>query len=492
MRIAVAKFVHETSSFSNVPTTKESFQLRTWHFGEDLRRIYKGVNEYVAGMFDVAEQQNVEAVPIFGANTCPSGPITHECYQEAKKNIVEGIREQGPFDGICLSLHGSGLSVDTVDVEGDILQAVREVVGYKIPIFVSLDLHANISPAMIQCATGMVTLKCYPHTDMYEVGAKTMRLLIQTLRHEIQPVMVVKRLPMMMSFANSSTQEYPAKNIKELCEQMETRPQVLECAFSHGFPYADSPFVATYSIVLVDKDEALAQNIAQELSEYVWSVKDTFFKELPQPEEGIAQAMQIEGGPVCINETSDNPGGGTPGDGTYLLKALLDANVPKSVFGFMCDPQVVQQAVQAGVGAVIDVDLGGKKDHFHGDTLHIKDVYVKAITDGRFTIVSTMMHGQHVNLGTCVRLTKGNVDIIVSTFAQQTFDNQVFLLHGVDIATYKLVCLKSSQHFKAYFSQHAKAIIPVDPPGLSTGRLERFTYHKLARPLYPFDKDVAL
>lgn len=158
----------------------------------------------------------------------------------------------------------------------------------------------------------------------------------------------------------------------------------------------------------------------------------------------------------------------------------------------MCDPQVVAQAVQAGVGAVIDVDLGGKKDHFHGDTLHIKDVYVKAITDGRFTIVSTMMHGQHVNLGTCVRLVKGNVDILVSTFAQQTFDNQVFLLHGVDITAYKLVCLKSSQHFKAYFSQHAKAIIPVDPPGLSTGRLERFTYHKLARPLYPFDKDVAL
>lgn len=197
-------------------------------------------------------------------------------------------------------------------------------------------------------------------------------------------------------------------------------------------------------------------------------------------------ALETEGMPIVINETSDNPGGGTPGDGTYLLRAMLEAKLANACFGFIFDPEVVQLAHQAGVGATIQVSLGGKTDYLHGEPLEVTG-YVKALTDGKFIATTPMGQGGQENFGKSVRLQIEGVDVLVCSVKSQVLDEQIFLLHGIDVTKYKIVALKSSTHFRAAFEPISARVITVDSPGLTTLNFRFFKYERAIRPIYPLD-----
>jgi microcystin degradation protein MlrC len=189
-----------------------------------------------------------------------------------------------------------------------------------------------------------------------------------------------------------------------------------------------------------------------------------------------------------INETSDNPGGGAPGDGTHLLRAMLEARLDNACFGFIADPETAEAAHRAGVGAEIDVALGGKSDELHGEPLRVR-AQVRALTDGRFALTH-MLAGVRMNLGRSARLVIQGVDVIVTSASQQTFDPEVFLLHGIDVRRYRIVALKSSNHFRAGFQDLAKEIVTADPPGLTTHHIEVFPRKRSPRPLWPLDAEA--
>lgn len=165
---------------------------------------------------------------------------------------------------------------------------------------------------------------------------------------------------------------------------------------------------------------------------------------------------------------------------------MIAANIPNSCFGFIFDPEVAKMAHKEGVGSLIQVELGGKTDRLHGNPLKIS-AYVKSLSDGKFIQSSPMWNGSKVNLGRSARLLVGNVDIIVCSVNSQTFDEQIFLLHGIDVEKSSIVGLKSSHHFRAAFMPIAKEIITVDSPGLSSAKLSTFDFKNISRPIYPFD-----
>ncbi|MEJ2090360.1 MAG: MlrC C-terminal domain-containing protein, partial [Gammaproteobacteria bacterium] len=187
--------------------------------------------------------------------------------------------------------------------------------------------------------------------------------------------------------------------------------------------------------------------------------------------EAVAAAMAFDwspsAGPVVIHETSDNCGGGAPGDGTHLLRAMLGAGLPNACFGFVVDPETARQAHEAGVGSTIAVRLGGKTDDLHGEPLTL-DVYVRSLHDGRL-VLQAMFKGAPLNLGPMARLEPvgSDLDIIVASRRSQTFDPEPFLALGMDVTRYRYVALKSSNHFRAGFQQLAATIITADPPGLT-------------------------
>jgi microcystin degradation protein MlrC len=247
----------------------------------------------------------------------------------------------------------------------------------------------------------------------------------------------------------------------------------------------DVPGAGAAVLAITDNNPELARSCATEVAEVVWAMRDALLPRSLSCEEAIALAMAEPLGPVVINETSDNTGGGAPGDGTHLLRAMLDAGLADSAFGFVVDPVTAAQAHAAGVGATIDVELGARTDRLHGEPIRAR-AYVKALTDGRF-VDQAFAAGTQVDLGAMARLRVAGVDVLVSSRRSQTFDPEPFLLHGIDVRRCRVVALKSSHHFRAGFEDLARAIVTADPPGLTTQRVEALERLRVARPVWPLD-----
>ncbi|GED71592.1 microcystinase C [Brevibacillus reuszeri] len=487
MKMVVGVVSHETNTFSNVPTTVELFKLWEWERGQTILQKHRRVRDPLGGMIDRAEELGIEVIPSFAAFTYPNGTITAETYEAIKQELIEGIMEAGEVDAICLVLHGAGVVEGIDDLEGDLLHVVRQVVGYSVPLIATLDLHGNLSDKMVAEADALLGFHLYPHTDGYERGIEAVDLAYRMVRGECKPVMYLTRLPLMIP--TSTTNLSPAKDINEACWKWEKEPGVIDCVFFHGFPYTDIPDVGVSIISVTDGDKQLAKRVADDVARLVWEKREEFSPQILTPAEGIQEALRTEGRPVVINETSDNPGGGSPGDGTHLLRAMLEAKLENACFGFINDPEVARLAHQAGVGATIDVKLGGKTDTLHGEPLSIT-AYVKSLTDGQFTISSPMGKGTRENYGKSARLQIGGVDVLICSVKSQVLDEQIFLLHGINVLNYKIVGLKSSQHFRAAYEPISARIIPVDSPGLSCLQLSLFQYKRIQRPIFPLDKDT--
>lgn len=487
MRVAVGGISHETNTFCQGESELDRFRERSWAEGQEIIDNNRNVRSYIGGIIDAAERLGIELAPTFFASATPSATISAATYATLLDNLLSAIKGVGEVDAVCLTLHGAGVAAGEDDIEGDIIQKVRELVGPDIPIVVTLDLHGNMTQRMVDHADALLGVNLYPHTDSYDRGVEAIELIPKLVRGEVKPVMRLTVLPMMIP--STTTNHGPAAAVNELCWEMESREGVIDCTFFHGFAPADIPKVGISVLAITDGDADLARQISQGVAGHIWEMREEFRVTPTPPEEAFRQALATEGRPVIINEKADNPGGGGPGDGTHLLRAMIEADLQEACFGFIYDPETAEQAHQAGVGATIDVRLGGKTEALHGEPIETT-AYVKCLTDGQFIQQSPMGRGAKVNLGKMVRLVIGGIDVIVSSIRTQTLDDEVFRLHGIDISRYKIVAIKSSNHFRAAFEPISHAIIRADTPGLVSADLASFDYRRLQRPIWPLDDDA--
>jgi microcystin degradation protein MlrC len=358
-------------------------------------------------------------------------------------------------------------------------------VGPDVPIVAALDLHGNVTDAMAGTFDLFFGNHLYPHTDGRARGREAVAAVPHLLAGTWAPAIHVEHLPMLVPAATTDPGEVAAE-MNELCRRIEDRPGVIDCTVFHGFPYVDVPHVGAHVVVATDDDLALAASCAREVAAWIWEHRERFRKESHSPDSAMHAARSlVEAGtrPVVVNETCDNPGGGAPGDGTHLLRAMLEAGLEGAAFGFVADAEVAATAHRAGVGATVDVRLGGKHGDLHGAPVELSGT-VRTLTDGRI-VLRHMMRGVPVDLGPSVRLRCGGVDVIVTSQPFQTMDAEVFLLHGIDVTRCSVVGLKSSQHFRAGFREMAGAILTVDAPGLTTNQVEVFEHTRARGPLWP-------
>ena len=489
MRIAVGGIEHETNTYAteSMGTTRlDDFQqLR----GDEIFSV-RGTRTFLGGFLSAIDDADHEAVPILWAWAGPSGIIELPAYDALKSEYIERLTAALPVDAVAVSMHGAGVVEGIEDLEADLAAAIREAAGPDVPIVVPLDLHGNITSEMGDRIDLMLGVQEYPHTDMYERGAEAITLLPGLVAGSMRPTTHVERLPLLLP--TSTTDAGPAADIRDLCLAAEEQPGVIDASFFHGFPYTDIGATGASVVVITDNDPALAHQIATNIANAVWSRRDEFVVESLQPETTIelaSQALAAGGGPVVINDTADNPGGGTPGDGTHLLAAMIEADVKESCFGFVFDPVTAEAAHAAGVGATIDVRIGGRHGPLHGEPVEAT-AYVKTLTDGRIVYSSPMVAGVRASLGKSARLTIGHVDVIVTSRRNQTFDPEIFLLHGIDVTTRSIVGLKSSQHFRAGFRDLATKIITADSPGLTTLDVNVFDHPAADGPLWPLDPQL--
>jgi microcystin degradation protein MlrC len=487
MRIAIGQLVHETNTMFGPPTPVEEFQRQEWETGQEILDHHRGVRDYLGGMIAAGEAHGVEIAPTFATNAHPSGTIERAALNTMLGELLDGIRAAGNIDAVCLSLHGAGSAEGVDDIEGAILRAVRELVGPDVPVIATLDLHCHSTDTMIENATALLTVHEYPHVDSYERGYEAVELAARTVRGETRPVMHLTALP--MAIAPITSFHGPAREINELCWSWEERG-LLDVTFVHGYPHTDVPIISSSAIAVADGDADLARQAAEDVASRIWGMRERFRSNEPRPEEAIREALAHDGRPVVIAEISDNPGGGSPGDGTHLLRAILEAKLTDAAFGFVYDPATAAQAHQAGPGATIDARIGGHTDpDILGTPVEVR-AYVKSVTDGQFITQSPMGRGGLRNMGKMARLMVDGVDVIVGSESHQTIDAELFLLHGIDVSRYKIIALKSQNHFRAGFEPIASMIIRTDPPGWTTSNLSQLSYRRIQRPIWPLDDDV--
>lgn len=486
MRIAIGGIEHETNTYAteSMGTTRlDDFQqLR----GDEIFKV-RGTRSFVGGFLHAIDNTSHEAIPILWAWAGPSGIIEAPTYETLKGEYLERLAAVLPVDAVAVSMHGAGVVEGIEDLEADFAAAIRSVVGSDVPIVVPLDLHGNVTVEMGERIDLMLGVQEYPHTDMFDRGVEAIDRLPDLVAGTVRPTTHVERLPLLLP--TSTTDAGPAADVRDLCLAAESRPGVIDASFFHGFPYTDIGATGASIVVITDNDPALAHEVATDIAAAVWSRRNEFIVESIQPAVTIelaSQALTTLGGPIVINDTADNPGGGTPGDGTHLLAAMIQADVEGSCFGFVFDPVTAEAAHVAGVGATIEVRIGGRHGPLHGEPVEAT-AYVKTLTDGRIVYTSAMVAGVRASLGKSTRLTIGNVDVIVTSRRSQTFDPEIFTLHGIDVTTRSIVGLKSSQHFRAGFRDIATKIITADSPGLTTLDVNVFDHPAADGPLWPLD-----
>lgn len=486
MRIAFGGYEHETNTFSNLPVTAAHLERITLR-GQALVNSGMGVRSTIGGVLDECAALGIEAVPAMYAEAGPSAATEQAAFEGFLKEFVDRLWAahcEKPLDAIALTIHGAGVADGYPDMESAHLQALRARFGKDMPIGMVLDLHGNITPEMMERSDITVGFQCYPHTDTYESARLLIRLLHEQHVTGKRLYQALVQLPLHIAPAFGVTLSGPAHDVMEYDQQLVKKdPALRDVTFFHGFPYSDVAFSGASVTAVAETPEA-AQRAAQQAAQYAWSRRKDFLQPTYSAEQAMDLAQQSPG-PVVINEGSDNPGGGAPGDGTHLLREMLKRDLPGSAYGFITDPEVVRQAVAAGVGTRIDCLLGGKTDDRHGAPIELKGALVKTISDGVYVKKNPMGAGGIGKLGTTVLLQAGNVSIVVAAGRRQTMDDAPFRLAGIDWQDMRILALKSAQHFKGWWVGRAKTIIPCDSPGIQSADLAGFDYQHLNTDYFP-------
>ena len=480
MRIGIAALHHETNSFSNIPMDWE-YMRKTRFEKEVYRRIYAPRRNYSGGFIVKGKELGIEIVPTASAYLCPSGHITDEALEKHRDGLVDLLwqaHQECPLDAIALNLHGAGVADSYPDADGEILRAVRERFGPDMYIGCVLDLHANVTQEMLEYADILTGVKGYPHVDEFEAGADLIAFLADMVTNNWRPFKRLVQLPWLVVPAEGVTLSGPAHDVQQmLLKHEQEEPQLLNATFFHGFPYSDIE-QAGVSVTTMAKTQAAADRCALEIAKYAWSLRKNFAVPANSAEKAMDLAVQIPitNGPVIIHESSDNTGGGAPGDGTHLLREMLKRDLPDSAFGSIHDPEVAAMAAKAGVGAKITCKLGGKTDSLHGEPIELVDAYVKCISDGQFLLLSPMGGGSISRAGLTALLVVGNVNIIVTSIRGQAMDDGLFRTVGLRYDLLRYAAVKSSQHFKGWWKDHCSGIVPCDSPGIHCADLHVFDF----------------
>ncbi len=536
MRVAIAGLYEEVNTFAvetmGLATITGSLATGFQKFaGQDLVEGSKGARSYAAGFFAALEESpEVEIVPttvwLFGA-----GPtIERGAYQQMKQDLLDNLAAVMPLDAIVLQLHGAGIAEGIDDVEADLTAAIRQQVGPDVKLVAALDLHGNMSDAFLQQMNFVTVVRHYPHIDEYETGYRAAKLVPDLVKGAIKPCGHFEHLPFIMQMC-STMEGNLYEPIRKKVEEFAQREGIHEFSYCYGFPTADIAF-NTATVNCWATSPELAASTAKEFAAWVWEhrqqwvyapvsaadamqqalavlaeqgrigsnevgrpqIMEESLRRLASPDEELARSYKFlpdldSPGPVVIAEKADNPGCGAPGDSTHVLWELIKNNVQQAAVSSIRDPETVQQAMKAGVGSMIDVELGGKLSKLSGEPVRGK-AYVKTISDGRYTIVSPMLQGSKLDIGPAVGLIIEGVDVAVVSGIMQAFDHGQLKMVGFDARDYRIIVVKSANHFRAWWSGVASKIIDCDAPGIASNDLTTFKFTKKNRKLYPLDADA--
>lgn len=493
MRIAVAQQWQETNTFNPLPTTRADFEQFGVTRGPAVVEQFATTNElggFIQSLRAWPEQP--EIVGLVRLPCWPSGRATRETYDWLQDELVGALRAEGRYDGVLLALHGAMATDGHPDVEGDLLAAVREVIGSQTPLVATLDLHANVTPKMLRLADALVVFHTAPHIDTYETGVRGARTLRRLLIDGVRPVTASVRLPMVPPVERANTQN-PASisyRWRTRLQELEARPEFLSAGLATVQPWLDVPELATTVWVTGADDEASAVAACEELAQEVWDQRREYLIDLTPPEEAVQRAKQVEG-LVVLSDCADATTSGACGDSTWILRELLKYDWPRGAAVTMVAPEVIEQVTQVGVGATLTAEIGGRRDVKNSQPLPITAT-VERLFDAKFVIAGGHL-GKNlpIDMGPSCVLRVGDVRIVVTPRSGPHFAEELFRTAGIDPFALNVLVAKSPCGFRAVYEAKSAEVIVVRAPGCAPPDFWNYEYQNIPRPLWPWDDNFS-
>jgi len=459
MRFFIAHLATETNTFAAAPTGQGAFEEIGIYHGDASTRDPQGAGAFMRYLRDLIEADGNEVAESLCTLAQPGGRTVREVYEALRDTILADLQAAMPVDAVQLLLHGAMAAEGYDDCEGDLAARIRDIVGPGVPIGMELDLHCHFTALMHASADVIVAFKEYPHIDTDERGRELYRILVDIAAGRVKPVTAVFDCKMVGLW---HTTREPMQGFVRQMQAAEREPGVLSVSLGHGFPWGDVPEAGARLWVVTDDDPVLARAVAGRLGAAFWELREQIGAQVIGIDAALDAAAAAAGqGPVVLADVADNPGGGAAGDSTFILRRLVERGVGNAVVGALWDLGAVHVCKQAGVGARLDLRIGGKCGPASGLPVDLR-VTVRAIVADH----SQSALGTRERLGDCVWVEAENgLHIVLASIRTQTYGTDAFTGMGLTLADKALVVVKSTQHFHAEFAPLARQVLYVSSPG---------------------------
>lgn len=486
-RILCAQIKHETNSFSPLPTGLDAFAQRDLYFGEAALAANAGTATEVGAFIDAAAEYGWTLVPAVAADATPGGLVTAEAWARFADALVVTARNQGPFDGFLISLHGAMIAEGHPRADADLLAALRGAIGSAAIGIATFDLHGNIDESTARHLDGLTVYRTYPHVDVFECGRQAAALLKRAFDTGVRPQIALRQRPLLDGCDHGRSTGALMPSLIDMGDRLRPREGDVVAVFA-GFPWGDVPHAGPSVAVTTTGELATAAAVAEQLLDEIWRTRATTSLVGLAPPAAVtaADTAAVRGRRVVIADFSDNPGGGGQGDATALISAVIGAAGPLVAVASVWDPATVECAHRSGVGSVVNICLGGSLPGFGGPPIEAR-AEVLSVSDGAFQCEGPIARGKTLDLGRIATLRIGRADIIVASNRYQVTDRNHFRIGGLDPLAYPILVVKSLQHFRAAFEPITDQILFADSGGLVSRDFQRFPYRQVRRPIWPLD-----
>lgn len=488
-RVLVGGFKHEVNTFVDGVITVDDMRRNGFvAVGPSMLEAAIGDGQELHGARDVAAREGVEVIPSLDVFAGVGPRVADDAWAFVRETLLASARRHlGAYSGVYLALHGAMAAETEDDPEGAILADLRALVGESVPIVASFDLHCHTTARMVANANALVAYRTIPHVDFVETGERAMRILIDAIRGKSRPVTRQRKLRMMASAERHDTNHGPMVDIMAHARSMESRPGVLAVSVTPTQPWMDVPELGWSVVVVTDDDPQLAQACADELGRRIWERRDRFLVRKTPVADAVREAVALQGRPVVLADGADSPSAGAPGDGNDLLRELLRVGETGEAILTIVDPGAAAAATAAGVGAVLDVPLGGALAPGYHTPITVT-ARVLGLRDGRFMYELPV---RPIDIGPTAILGIGDIRIVVSTRKAFHLDEAEYHHAGLDPRSARLVQVKSAGGFRGVYERFAAHIIEMDTSGPCTHDLTRLEFRAIDRPMWPWDPDLA-
>jgi microcystin degradation protein MlrC len=491
MRVAIGQLWQETNTFNPIPTTRADFEaFGVMRGGELIDRLHD-TNEpggFIQSLRGWPERPDI--VGLVRLPAWPGGRATADTLAWLRREMLDALERAGSVDAVLLALHGALVAEGEPDVEGAVLDDVRGPVGPRVPIVVTLDLHANITRRMVQAADAIVLYHTAPHIDIFETGKRGAAVLRRILLDGARPVTAFQKVPAVFPAERANTQDPDSASfgLRRRLVELEQQPGILAAGLATVQPWLDIPDLGSAVVVVADGDPDRARGACAEVAAELWSRRRDYLPRLEDLAEAVRQARALCGeGLVVLGDSADSTTSGAPGDSTHVLAELLRHDWPRPALVPLVDPELVERLYSSPPGTAWSGKLGGKRDRQFGRALDFTGEVERSF-EASFVLSGHLGRNLAIDMGRSVVLRAGNVRLVVTSRSGPHFAPELFRSAGFDPFAAAVLVAKSPCGFRAAYRDRARAILMVRAPGCAPSDFWHYPYHHISRPLWPWDE----